>query len=64
MKINNLGLAGGGIYGFSHVGALMELEKYSDMIDIKSIRGVSVGSMVAALYAVGYKPVEIHDIIM
>ena len=59
-----MGLAGGGIYGFCHVGALMELEKYPDLMDIKSIRGVSVGSIIAALYSVNYTATEIRDIIM
>uniref|UniRef100_A0A6C0LTC4 PNPLA domain-containing protein n=1 Tax=viral metagenome TaxID=1070528 RepID=A0A6C0LTC4_9ZZZZ len=53
-KINNLALCGGGIYGYAEIGAMSELEKYSEYIDINTISGTSVGSIVAALYAVGY----------
>lgn len=62
-KIINLGLAGGGFYGFAQVAALKELSNYPELFDIKNIKGVSVGSMIAALYAVGYTPDELTDII-
>ena len=62
-KICNLGLAGGGFFGISQVAALKELEKYSDHLNFTRIRGVSVGSLVAALYAVGYNGDELTKII-
>lgn len=62
-KIRNLGLAGGGFFGFAHVAALKELEKYKNYIDIQHISGVSVGSMIAALFAVGYTADELREII-
>lgn len=61
-KIKNLALCGGGFYGYAEVGALMELENYSEYLDIKEISGVSVGSIVATLYAVGYTASELNKI--
>lgn len=58
-KIKNLSVSGGGIYGFAELGVLKELEKYEKYLDIQNIKGVSVGSIVAALYAVGYTPDEL-----
>lgn len=63
-KIKNLSLGGGGFYGYAEVGALKELEKYGKYLDIKNIKGVSVGSMVAALYAIGYTPDEMSEILI
>lgn len=62
-KIKNLALCGGGFYGFAEVGALMELENYGNYLDLENISGVSVGSIIAGLYAVGYTAQELSDII-
>lgn len=62
-KIRNLCFCGGGIYGLAEVAALKELDNYKEYLDIKNIKGVSVGSMVAALYAVGYTPEELVKIV-
>lgn len=62
-KIKYLTLAGGGFYGYAHVGALKELEKYKEYLEINDIRGVSVGAIVAALYVVGYTPDELTEIL-
>ncbi|XWV25893.1 putative patatin-like phospholipase [Tupanvirus soda lake] len=62
-KIENLGLAGGGFFGIGQVAVLKELEKHKEYFDIKRIRGVSVGSMIAALYAVGYTGDELTKIL-
>jgi len=62
-KIKNLGFAGGGFFGIAQVAALKEMEKYNEYFNIQSIRGVSVGSMVAALYAVGYNADELTKIL-
>lgn len=59
--IENLGLAGGGFYGIAHVAVLSELERHQ--LVFKSIKGVSVGAMIAALYAVGYNATELKTII-
>jgi NTE family protein len=63
VKIKNISLGGGGFYGYAEVGALIELETYSEFLDLENIVGVSVGSMVAALYAIGYTPTELRDIL-
>lgn len=57
MKIG-IALSGGGIRGVAHTGVLQALEDEKIKIDI--IGGTSAGSMVASLYAMGYKPCEIH----
>lgn len=55
-----LALAGGGLQGFSHVGVLKALEELG--IKPKYISGTSTGSVTASLYAMGYTPKEIEDI--
>ncbi|OJV35995.1 MAG: phospholipase [Bacteroidales bacterium 36-12] len=52
-----LALSGGGIRGISHAGALLAMEEFN--IKPAIISGVSAGSIVGALYADGYKPIEI-----
>ena len=59
MKIG-LALSGGGIRGIAHAGVIKALEENDIKIDI--IGGTSAGSMVASLYAVGYKPDEIYNL--
>jgi NTE family protein len=49
-----LALSGGGAKGISHIGALMVLEKAGISVDY--IVGTSMGSVVGALYAIGYSP--------
>ena len=53
-------LAGGGLQGFSHIGALKALEELG--INIDYISGTSTGSVAATLYAIGYSPNEIQNI--
>lgn len=55
-----LALSGGGVKGAAHIGVLKALEEENVKIDY--ISGTSSGSIVAALYAAGYKPDEIYDI--
>ena len=62
-KIKNLSMSGGGVYGFAELGVLKELEKYGQYLDIQNIKGVSVGSIVAALYAIGYTADELTKIL-
>ena len=54
-------LGGGGALGFAHIGALMALEDAG--IEISAISGASMGSIIGAMYANGYTPVEIINII-
>ena len=53
---------GGAVRGIAYVGALQALDELNINIDI--LAGSSVGSIVAALVAVGYSPDEINDIFM
>lgn len=53
-------LAGGGVKGAAHIGAIKALEENNIKFDY--ISGTSSGSIVAALYASGYKTDEIYDI--
>ena len=53
-----IALAGGGIRGIAHAGVLKALE--DNEIKIDAIGGTSAGSIVAALYAMGYKPYYIY----
>lgn len=55
-----ISLAGGGLQGFAHIGALKALEELG--IKIKYISGTSTGSAIASLYAMGYTPDEIQKI--
>ena len=57
MKIG-LALAGGGVRGFAHAGALKALEEKNIKIDV--IGGTSSGSIVATLYAMGISPYHIY----
>ncbi|MBQ2836222.1 MAG: patatin-like phospholipase family protein [Clostridia bacterium] len=53
-----IALTGGGIRGIAHAGVLKALEEND--IKIEAISGTSAGSIVAALYAMGYKPYYIY----
>lgn len=53
-----IALAGGGIRGIAHAGVLKALEESG--IEIDAIGGTSAGSIVATLYAMGYKPYYIY----
>lgn len=59
MKLG-LALSGGGIRGVVHIGVLKALEENDIKVDI--IGGTSSGSLVAALYALGYSPVHIYHL--
>lgn len=55
-------LSGGGAKGLAHVGVLKVLEK--NKIPIDYIIGTSMGSVVGAMYAAGYSPTEIEEIVL
>ena len=57
MKLG-IALSGGGIRGIAHAGVLDALEKNNIQIDV--IGGCSSGSIIASLYAMGYKPNYIY----
>lgn len=52
-------LSGGGARGFTHIGALLAMEKFGVRPDI--ISGVSAGSIAAVLYAAGLSPLDIRQ---
>ena len=53
-------LAGGGLKGVAHIGALKALEDLG--LEIDYITGTSSGAIMASLYAMGYSPFEIKQI--
>ncbi|HLW39965.1 MAG TPA: patatin-like phospholipase family protein, partial [Brumimicrobium sp.] len=55
-------LSGGGATGLAHIGVLQALEEAEIPIDY--ITGASMGSLIGALYAVGYSPEEIKTYIL
>ncbi|WP_460893758.1 patatin-like phospholipase family protein [Rufibacter soli] len=55
-------LSGGGAKGLAHVGVLKVLEQ--NHIPIDYIVGTSMGSVVGALYAAGYSPQDIEDLVL
>ncbi|MGI4883988.1 MAG: patatin-like phospholipase family protein [Janthinobacterium lividum] len=55
-------LSGGGAKGLAHVGVLKELEK--NHIPIDYIVGTSMGAVVGAMYASGYSPADIEQIVL
>lgn len=59
MKIG-LCLSGGGVKGVAHIGVIKALEEENIRIDC--ISGTSSGSIVAAMYAMGYNSDEIYDL--
>lgn len=59
MKIG-ICFAGGGIKGVAHIGVLKALEE--ENINFDYVAGTSSGSIIAALYSVGYKADEIYEI--
>ncbi len=54
-------LSGGGAKGFAHIGVLKVFEEYGIKPDY--ISGTSMGSLVAALYSLGYSADELEDIV-
>ena len=62
MKEIGLVLSGGGVRGVAHIGVLKALEEYG--LRFRRVSGTSAGSIVGALYARGYSPSEILDIIL
>ena len=54
-------LGGGGARGAAHIGVLEVLER--EHIPVCRISGTSMGSIVGGMYAAGYSPQEMHDII-
>lgn len=56
-----LALGGGGARGFFHIGVLKALEEYN--VPISYITGISIGSLIGALFAGGYSSSDIYKIL-
>ena len=54
-------LSGGGAKGAAHIGVLKYIEEAGIPIDY--IAGTSMGAIIGGLYAIGYSPDEIRDLI-
>ena len=54
-------LGGGGAKGVAHIGVLKVLEEAGVPIDI--VAGTSMGAIVGGLYAIGYSPDEIEEMV-
>jgi NTE family protein len=61
MRKIGLVLSGGGARGFAHLGVLQALDELG--IKISSIAGVSAGAITGTLYAAGYAPRKIFELI-
>ena len=56
-----LALSGGGARGIAQLGVLQVLEENNIPIDY--IVGVSIGSIIGGLYAIGYSPYKLHELV-
>ena len=54
-------LSGGGAKGLSHIGVIKALEENGVPIDY--ICGTSIGAIIGGLYAIGYSPDEMVELI-
>ena len=54
-------LSGGGAKGITHIGIIQALEENNIPIDY--ITGTSIGAIIGALYAMGYTPQEMLNLI-
>jgi len=61
--VDYLVFEGAGIRGIAYCGALMELEERGLSQSVQAVAGTSSGAITAALYAVGYSPTEIFELI-
>lgn len=57
-----LALGGGGIKGIAHIGVLRRLER--EGFSVGAIAGTSAGGVVGAMYAAGYTPTQIEEILL
>ncbi|HLR33020.1 MAG TPA: patatin-like phospholipase family protein, partial [Fodinibius sp.] len=56
-----LALSGGGAKGFAHIGVLKVLEEAGIRPDV--VTGTSMGSIIGGLYAIGYTPAMLEEIV-
>jgi len=53
-------LSGGGARGFAHIGVLRVLERHG--IEVDALAGTSMGAILGALYAHGYRADDLHEL--
>lgn len=56
-------LSGGGVKGIAHIGVLYALDKLKCLDKITEFAGTSIGSLIMAMYILGYSPTELYDFI-
>lgn len=56
-----LALSGGGARGLAHIGVLQALE--GEGVGVRCIAGTSMGALVGGLYAAGYSPTRMQDVV-
>lgn len=56
--------SGGGIKGVAHIGVLKGLDELGYLNNFDTFAGASVGSLILALYLVGYTPDELKEFIL
>ena len=56
-----LALSGGGARGLAHIGVLQALEEES--VHVRCIAGTSMGALVGGLYAAGYSPARMQQVV-
>lgn len=61
-QVVGLALSGGGSKGLSHIGVIKALEENG--IPIDCIAGTSAGSLIGALYASGWSPLEMEKLVL
>lgn len=61
--VAHLVFEGGGVRGIAYAGALEVLEEAKVLDSVESTGGTSVGGLVAVLYAVGYSPKELMEVL-
>jgi NTE family protein len=59
----NLVMEGGGVRGFAYIGAMEVLDSLGILKNIERVGGTSAGAIQATLFAIGYTPAEIKEVI-
>ena len=62
-KIRNLVFQGGSVKGIAYAGALLALQKFLDLKEVKRAAGTSAGSIMATIFALGVSAEESQKLI-
>lgn len=62
MKIRELAISGGGVKGYSYIGALYQLEKRKYLNELNHISCVSIGAFIGGAHLAGYTFDELIDV--